>query len=206
MCTVHIISNIINYYINLIHVRLLMSMKQPAEPRRCRAAPLTAVCSVFQQSRPSVCPRPPPAVSTSHKSVLTAAGHSLVTIPWSDTSKTSTSSRTRCTCASSATGGTGPRTRWPRTRACSTAAPAACWSGCWRRRRCTRRWRPPRTTCSTWAPTTARSCRPAFNDLRPWLRPVPEVPVPNTLGRLAKSICNTARRRAYDSDSSKCAI
>lgn len=92
-----------------------------------------------QRHRPSPprpgCPRPPRAASTSPRSARTAGAPSAATTRWRGTSRTSTSSRTRCTCASSVTGATGPRTRSPRTRASSTGARAACWRGCSRRRR-----------------------------------------------------------------------
>lgn len=66
--------------------------------------------------------RQPTAASMSHKTVRTAGGRSAVITHWRGTFKTNTSGPTCCTCANFAGDGTGPRTAWPRTRACSTEA------------------------------------------------------------------------------------
>lgn len=107
MCTVHIISIIIlllltSYILRIIITITYVRMRIPNSKSmsrellmlpanksysdywiKCPAGEVINIIYIFdlQLYRPSVCLRRRPAASTSRRNVLTAAGHSLVTIP-----------------------------------------------------------------------------------------------------------------------------
>lgn len=70
----------------------------------------------------------------SPRSARTAGAPSAATTRWRGTSRTSTSSRTHCTCASSVIDAIGRRIRSRHTRVYSTGALVVCWRDCSRRR------------------------------------------------------------------------
>lgn len=104
---------------------------RPGRPSDAPSVPWLLQAPVPQQCG---CRRRHRGASTSPRSVPTAAEPSAATTRSSGIFKISTSSPTRCTCASFVTVATARRTRSPRTRVCSIAAQAGCWSVCWRRR------------------------------------------------------------------------